>query len=158
MSERGRVLVVEDDPALSGLLERGLGRRGFDVRVVASPDEAMAVLRETELDALLTDLRLGNADGLELTQEALRVQPDLPEPAVPRAEAGYSSWLTSLMRWSMRPMNPLRRSSTASATPALLGVYSKSTLADSPPALRAVIVTSTGSMVSLMAPPHPEWR
>jgi two-component system response regulator AtoC len=78
MSERGRVLVVEDDSALSGLLERGLSRRGFAVRAVASAEQALAHLRESELDALLTDLRLGGADGLQLTQQALRTQPDLP--------------------------------------------------------------------------------
>jgi two-component system response regulator AtoC len=78
MSERGRVLVVEDDSALSGLLERGLGRRGFEVRAVGSAEQALALLRESELDALLTDLRLGATDGLALTHEALLVQPDLP--------------------------------------------------------------------------------
>jgi DNA-binding NtrC family response regulator len=78
MNERGRVLVVEDDAALSGLLERGLSRRGFDVRVVASSEQALRVLRENELDALLTDLRLGASDGLALTSDALNVQPDLP--------------------------------------------------------------------------------
>jgi two-component system response regulator AtoC len=78
MSSPGRVLVVEDDESLRGLLERGLLRRGFDVRVAASAVEAIAILRESELDALLTDLRLGAEDGLSLTQQALQVQPDLP--------------------------------------------------------------------------------
>jgi DNA-binding NtrC family response regulator len=78
MSERGRVLVVEDDAALSGLLERGLARRGFTVAAVTSAEQALAHLRESELDALLTDLRLGGADGLQLTQQALHIQPDLP--------------------------------------------------------------------------------
>ena len=78
MRERGRVLVAEDDPALSGLLERGLARRGFAISVVSSSEQALRLMRATELDALLTDLRLGATDGLELTTQALQIQPDLP--------------------------------------------------------------------------------
>jgi two-component system response regulator AtoC len=78
MSGPGRVLVVEDDASLRGLLERGLQRRGFEVQAAASAAEAVAALRASEQDALLTDLRLGAEDGLALTQQALQIQPDLP--------------------------------------------------------------------------------
>ncbi len=65
-----RVLYVEDDPALRGILTAILGSRQ-DLAVVGtagSPAEALAVAEVLDFDVALLDLALGNADmsGLEL--------------------------------------------------------------------------------------------
>lgn len=70
MSSALRVLYVEDDPALRGILSAILGsRRDLEIVVTAaSPDEALASAESIEFDVALLDLSLGedNMSGIEL--------------------------------------------------------------------------------------------
>ncbi len=72
------VLLVDDDQVFARVLGRELGRKGFDVRTASSGDEALAALAEVPADVVLLDLRLGDADGLEVLA-ALRARPQPPE-------------------------------------------------------------------------------
>lgn len=62
------LLIVDDSPANLKLLRVLLGAEGFDVRCVASAEEALAALEQRAPDLLLTDLQLPDLDGLELTR------------------------------------------------------------------------------------------
>ncbi len=57
-----RVLVVEDEPSLRFLLERGLEREGFSVLVAASANAGWELLDQA--DALVLDWMLPDEDGL----------------------------------------------------------------------------------------------
>ncbi|HEV2129394.1 MAG TPA: response regulator transcription factor [Thermomicrobiales bacterium] len=63
-----RILLVEDEPSISGFVRRGLIFEGFDVSVVTDGHEALEVLRENPPDLLILDLMLPGVDGLELTR------------------------------------------------------------------------------------------
>jgi two-component system response regulator MprA len=65
------ILVVEDDDELRSLLARGLGEEGFVVDTAATGAAALERLRATEVDALVIDIGLPDADGRDLCQ-ALR--------------------------------------------------------------------------------------
>jgi DNA-binding response OmpR family regulator len=71
------VLLVDDDPLLCSSLRRALERQGYSVHVAASADEAMAVIQRAHVDVLLTDLMLGEKDGMDLIREARRIAPDM---------------------------------------------------------------------------------
>ena len=60
------VLVVEDDPAIAGQLERGLSRAGYSVSLARNGEEALAAARA---DVVLLDLGLPDMDGLEVCHE-----------------------------------------------------------------------------------------
>ena len=60
------VFVVEDDPHFRSALRRELEDHGFEVRVAAGVEEALASLSESPTDIVLTDLRLGDLDGIDL--------------------------------------------------------------------------------------------
>jgi len=70
MSSALRVLYVEDDPALRGILTAILGsRRDLEIVVTAgSPAEALVSAESTDFDVALLDLSLGedNLSGIEL--------------------------------------------------------------------------------------------
>ena len=73
------VMYVDDDRALSFLVERVLGRRGFRVSVYTDPRAALAALRERQdFDLLVTDYNMPGYSGVELLQEARQIRPQLP--------------------------------------------------------------------------------
>ena len=59
-----RVLLVEDDLSLSAMLAMELKRRGHEVDSAKSGAEAVKKLGAGEYDAVVTDLKLGDMDGL----------------------------------------------------------------------------------------------
>ncbi len=72
------VLIVDDDPAMCRLLQTGLKSLGAETLVASSTDEALRLFSEREVDAVLTDLRLGGRSGLELCQSITEQRPDVP--------------------------------------------------------------------------------
>jgi two-component system response regulator MprA len=67
-----RLLLVEDDPELRSLLQRGLGEEGFEVEAVGDAAAAMA-RADGDIDGLVVDVGLPDADGRDLCQ-ALRAR------------------------------------------------------------------------------------
>ncbi|MDP9396520.1 MAG: response regulator transcription factor [Actinomycetota bacterium] len=61
-----RVLLVEDDADLAGPLADALRRRGLDVSTVRTAREVLARAGQPEVDVVLLDLDLPDADGLEV--------------------------------------------------------------------------------------------
>jgi signal transduction histidine kinase len=72
-ARRARLLVVEDDSRMRGILEMLLGRH-WDVEVAADGREALDKVRRHVPDLLIADLVLPKVDGYELIRE-LRAQP-----------------------------------------------------------------------------------
>ncbi len=76
---QGRVLVVDDDRESCEMLHEALSLRDFVVTWTTSAAEALAHVREgTPLDVVLTDLRMGEADGLQLCRQVSELNPALP--------------------------------------------------------------------------------
>jgi two-component system, OmpR family, phosphate regulon response regulator OmpR len=73
----GRVLLIEDDARLAGMVSEYLGKAGY--RVAAVPDGASGLerLAKEPYDALVLDLSLPDMDGLEVCRR-LRERWDLP--------------------------------------------------------------------------------
>jgi two-component system, OmpR family, response regulator len=61
-----RLLVVEDDARLAALLQRGLGRQGYDIDVVGATDTARAAVLDGAYDAIVCDVMLpGEESGMD---------------------------------------------------------------------------------------------
>jgi two-component system OmpR family response regulator len=58
-----RVLVVEDDVKMAGLLRRGLGEEGLSADVARTGDDALWMADATEYDAIVLDVMLPGTDG-----------------------------------------------------------------------------------------------
>ena len=56
-----KVLVVDDDPAIRGVIEAALAERGASVTPAATKDEACNEIAREEYSLILTDLRLGSS-------------------------------------------------------------------------------------------------
>lgn len=63
-----RVLVVEDDPAMAGLLRRALVAEGYSVDVAACGQDALWSATENDYDAIVLDVMIPAPDGHEVTR------------------------------------------------------------------------------------------
>jgi len=63
MSERKRVLVVDDDPQLRRLLELTLRRAGYEVDSAATGEEGVAKVLSFKPDLVLMDVMMPDMDG-----------------------------------------------------------------------------------------------
>jgi two-component system, OmpR family, phosphate regulon response regulator OmpR len=69
-----RLLLIDDDVRLTGMVGDYLGRNGFEIETAGSLAEGREKLKAANFDALLLDLMLPDGDGLDLTRE-LRGEP-----------------------------------------------------------------------------------
>jgi two-component system response regulator MtrA len=77
LGNRGRVLVVDDDAALSEMLTIVLRNEGFEPRVCATGDQALADFRDFRPDVVLLDLMLPGKDGIDVCK-AIRAESGVP--------------------------------------------------------------------------------
>lgn len=69
------VLLVEDDVPLRQALAGELRACGYEVLVAGAADDAVEQLCQRPIDVLVTDLRMGGRDGIDLLGDALRLSP-----------------------------------------------------------------------------------
>ena len=69
-----RLLLIDDDVRLTGMVGEYLRRNGYEVDAAGSLAAGRERLKSAQYDALLLDLMLPDGDGLDLTRE-LRAQP-----------------------------------------------------------------------------------
>ncbi len=74
----GRVLFVDDDPELCDLVRAGLAQRGFEVAVASSGEHALKALAGDPFDCVVTDLKLGEMNGIELCEQIVHEHESLP--------------------------------------------------------------------------------
>ena len=67
-----RILLVEDDPKVSGFLTQGLGEEGHDVVVQSEGRQALARALEGDWDIILLDFMLPGLSGVEIARELRR--------------------------------------------------------------------------------------
>ena len=75
---RGRIAVIEDEPAIRRGVVDALRITGYDVSEAADGEVGMQVAVRPEIDLVLLDLLLPRRDGLEVLAEVRRVCPTRP--------------------------------------------------------------------------------
>ncbi|HEY3580017.1 MAG TPA: response regulator, partial [Pyrinomonadaceae bacterium] len=66
MTDKPRILVVDDEPQLTRVLRTGLTSRGYDVRAAADGLAGFETFTDWHPDLVITDLAMPAMDGLEL--------------------------------------------------------------------------------------------
>jgi two-component system response regulator FixJ len=69
MSQRGRVYVIDDDPAMRDSLDFLLGTAGLSVRLFDSAQIFLNELPGLEFGCVVTDIRMPGIDGIELLRQ-----------------------------------------------------------------------------------------
>ncbi|HEX8116421.1 MAG TPA: response regulator transcription factor [Pyrinomonadaceae bacterium] len=66
MSEKQRILIVDDEPQITRVLRRSLTSHGYDVRVAGDGLAALQTFGDWPPDLVVTDLSMPGTDGLQL--------------------------------------------------------------------------------------------
>ena len=72
-----RILLIEDDLRLAGMLREYLGKAGFHVVHAETGARGLAVHASEAVDAIVLDLMLPDVDGLEICRN-IRIRSDTP--------------------------------------------------------------------------------
>src|SRR5215469_3992037 len=73
-----RILVIDDDPAVTSLLKRGLSYEGFTVGTAHSGAEGLAIAREQPSDLVILDVMMPGLNGFEVLQRLRAADEQLP--------------------------------------------------------------------------------
>lgn len=90
--QKENILIVDDDVNILELLQRHLQSWNYHIYKAVSVKEAVTILRDTNIDLLITDLKMPEIDGLELIKFVSEHYPTLPKLVV----TGYPSAQDSL--------------------------------------------------------------
>jgi two-component system response regulator HydG len=73
--DHARILIVEDDGPQADAMAEALHRVGHTCVVVTEPRRALEILEDDSFDVVLTDLMMHDVSGMEILQEAKRLDP-----------------------------------------------------------------------------------
>ncbi|ABQ27779.1 sigma-54-dependent transcriptional regulator [Geotalea uraniireducens] len=73
--DRLKLLIIEDDPLFGEAIWEALQAAGYRTRLATSGAEALAAVAEESFDLMLQDIRLPDANGLDILREILQRQP-----------------------------------------------------------------------------------
>jgi len=77
MTDRRRILVVDDEPQITRVLRTSLSSQNYDVRVANDGETALEIMKDWTPDLVITDLSMPNMDGLDLCRR-LRASMQIP--------------------------------------------------------------------------------
>ena len=69
--QSANILVIEDNPEDSQLLDKLLSNEGYNVYMVDNGEEAVKVLKSKSINVILTEMRMPGMNGVDITRLAL---------------------------------------------------------------------------------------
>jgi two-component system NtrC family response regulator len=72
------ILIVDDEKNYLTILSAVLDEEGFEVLTALSGQEALEIQKTSDLDLVLTDMKMPEMDGIELLENIKTLDPDLP--------------------------------------------------------------------------------
>ena len=78
MSEKSRILILDDEKNYLLVLGALLSDAGYDVTPINDPEMAVSYLEEAEVDVVITDMKMPKMSGLDVLQQIKRSSPSIP--------------------------------------------------------------------------------
>ncbi len=75
MTEQAKILVVDDEKLICMSLRNRLAKEGYEVLTAASGEEGLEAVRDESPDLILLDIKLPQADGIEVLKEVKAIDP-----------------------------------------------------------------------------------
>lgn len=107
-----RVLIVDDEQVVLDVMNRLLGREpDLSVTAVESAEEALARIRDSRYDVLITDKNLPGMGGIELIEQARRIRPAIEAVMITGYASGESviaAFAAGASDYLLKPFDDLR--------------------------------------------------
>ena len=104
MTNKGKVLIVDDEPSIRRALHSTFGTLGFDIAEAVTGEQALPLLRTSNFDAVLLDVNMPGMGGIAACREIRRQFPrmavlmltvrDSEDDKVEALEAGADDYVT----------------------------------------------------------------
>ncbi len=72
-----RLLIVDDKESMRSLLHAAMSDKGWDLTTAADGEEAIALIRETRFNLVITDLKMPKFDGIDVLRAAKEADADM---------------------------------------------------------------------------------
>ncbi|MFH2050662.1 MAG: response regulator [bacterium] len=102
------ILIVDDELLIRDLLYDFFVNQGWQPSMAENGQKAMAILEKQRVDLVLTDIRMPEMDGLELTSEMRQLYPDIPViimTAYPTVESAVEALRNKVSDYITKPFN-----------------------------------------------------
>ena len=70
------IIILDDEPIVCKRLKPILQRRGYEVETYSDGPEALARLEKQKFDIVITDLKMGTIDGMNVLSSGKAAHPD----------------------------------------------------------------------------------
>jgi len=77
MGDKGKILVLDDDPVVTLSCKRILGAEGYNIVTTEKGEDAIKKISQEEFDLLISDIRLPDTNGITVLRESKIIQPKL---------------------------------------------------------------------------------
>ena len=77
MSDKIKIMLLDDEPIVTERVKSSLENSGFYVDSFISSQDALDQMKLAKYDILITDLKMSHPDGMEVLQTAKEIQPDI---------------------------------------------------------------------------------
>ncbi|MEW6419124.1 MAG: diguanylate cyclase [Nitrospirota bacterium] len=77
MDERNCILIVDDDVSLLGIFKTALLAKGYRCETAETVELALELINKTPFDVMITDIKMPGLTGIELTEKAKKIRPDM---------------------------------------------------------------------------------
>ena len=109
MSDKGHILIIDDEASLRQTMARILQRAGYEVTTAANGNDALTLIAQHAFDLLYLDIRMPDISGLELLKTIHAQWPDLPVilfTAQPDLHSAVEALRRGATDYLLKPLKP----------------------------------------------------
>ncbi|MGE5197524.1 MAG: response regulator [Deltaproteobacteria bacterium] len=78
MGQETKILLVDDEQDFNATMSSWLTSKGYSVVATTDAENALKIIKESQLDLVLLDLKMPGLDGVELLKKVREFNKDLP--------------------------------------------------------------------------------
>ena len=78
MSEKSHILIIDDEKNYLLILQTLLEEEGYTVTAISDPETALAFLEESEVDVIVTDMKMPKITGRDVLEQVKKSWPHIP--------------------------------------------------------------------------------
>lgn len=96
MTDKKKLLIIDDDRNMRELLELELTDQGYDVTTADNAFDGMRILKDQSADLVILDIKMPGMDGIEALEKIVSIKRELPVVI----HSAYSHFRENYLTWS----------------------------------------------------------